>query len=140
MKKVLFISLKIALLLVFTTTYTSAWACDKSKTKKEVKHTDTKCQKTCCKNAQSNSSSNCKNTCCKKQKHSSDIQKKGCCSDGDCTCSVTTNVLADLSKQFILDFPNSLPVFILKNDFFYKQVFSNTSINDIWQPPISVLS
>ena len=139
MKKIMSISLKIVLLLVFTAaTCTYAWACDKNKSKKEVQHTVSKCQKACCKKSQSGSKSNCQSACCKK--HSSDKQKKGCCGDGDCTCSVSITVLADLPKLFILDIPSPLPVFILKNDFFYKQVFSNSSVNDIWQPPISVLS
>jgi hypothetical protein len=139
MKKMMSISLKIVLLLVFTAaTYTSAWACDKSKSKKEIQHTISKCQKACCKKSQSSSKSNCQSACCKK--HSSDKQKKGCCGDGDCTCSVSITVLADLPKLFILDIQSPLPVFIPKNDFFYKQVFSNSSVNDIWQPPISVLS
>jgi hypothetical protein len=141
MKKMLSISLKIVLLLVFTAAnYSSVWACDKSKAKKEVQHTVSKCQKACCKKEQSSSKSNCQSTCCKKHSPNTQKQKKGCCGDGDCSCSVSTTVLADLPKLFILDISSPLPVFILKNDFFYKQVFSISSVNDIWQPPISVLS
>ena len=141
MKKMMSISLKIVLLFVFTTaTYFSAWACDKRKAKKEVQHTVAKCQKVCCKKAQSNSESNCQSTCCKKGSSDTQKQKKGCCGDGDCSCSVSTIVLADLPKLFILDIPNPLPVPLSKNAFFYKQVFSNSSFNVIWQPPISVLS
>lgn len=129
------------MLFVFATmTITPAWACDKSSSKKEVQHTVLKCQKACCQKAQSSSHGNCQSACC--QKHSSDTQKqkKGCCGDGDCSCSVSITVLADLPKFFILDISSSLPVFILKNAFYYKQVFSKSSIQDIWQPPISVLS
>lgn len=141
MKKTLSISLKIVLLLVFTTaTLNSVWACDKSKSKKEIQHTVSKCQKACCKKAQSGSKSNCQSTCCKKQSSDTQKQKKGCCGDGDCSCSVSITVLADLPKLLILDISSSLPVSLFKNDFFYKQVFSNSSVNDIWQPPISVLS
>ena len=145
MKKLLSISLKIVLLFVFTTaTYFSAWACDKSKSKKEVQHAVSnrvsKCQKACCKKEQSSSNNNCQSTCCKKQSSDAQKQKKGCCGDGDCSCSVSITVLADLPKLFVLNFSSPLPVFIPKNDFFYKQVFSNSSVNDIWQPPISVLS
>ena len=135
------ISLKIVLLFVFTTaTYMSALACDKSSSKKAIHPTVSKCQKTCCKKVQSSSKSNCQSVCC--QKHSSDSQKekKGCCGDGDCSCSVSTTVLADLPKLFILNFSSLSPVFISKNDFFYKQAFTISSITDIWQPPISVLS
>ncbi len=143
MKKLLSISLKIVLLFVFTTaTYFSAWACDKSKAKKEVQHTVSKCQKACCKKEQSSSKSNCQTACCQKQSSDTQKQKKGCCGDGDCNCncSISTTVLADLPKLLILDFSSPTPVFIFKNDFFYKQVFSTSSVNDIWQPPISVLS
>lgn len=141
MQSLLSISLKIVLLFVFTTaTHLSAWACDKSESKKEVQHTVSKCQKACCKKTQSSSKSNCQNACCKKHTSDTQKQKKGCCGDGDCSCSVSTTVLADLPKSFILDFLSTSPVFILRNDFFYKQVFSNSSVNDIWQPPISVLS
>ena len=133
------ISLKIVLLFVFTaTTYTYAWACDKSNSKKEVQHTVAKCQKACCKKVQSSSKSNCQSACC--TKNSSDKQKKGCCGDGDCQCAVSTTVLADLPKLFVLNLSNPLPVFILKNDFFYKQVSTISSVNDIWQPPITVLT
>jgi hypothetical protein len=141
MKKLLSISPKIVLLLVFTAaTHTSAWACDKSNSKKEVQHTVSKCQKACCKKVKSSSKTNCQNTCC--TKHSSDKhkEKKGCCGDGDCSCSVSITVLADLPKLFVLNIPTPLPVFLLKNVFFYKQVSTISSVNDIWQPPISVLS
>lgn len=141
MKSILSISLKIVLLFVFTaTTYTSAWACDKSKSEKEVEHTVAKCQKACCQKAQSSSKSNCQSECCKKHSSDTQKQKKGCCGDGDCCCSVSITVLADLPKLFILDMSSPLPVFIFKNDFSYKQVFTVSSVNDIWQPPISVLS
>jgi hypothetical protein len=142
MKKMLSISLKIALLFVFmTATYFSAWACgDKSKSKKEVQHAVSKCQKACCKKTYSNSKSNCENTCCKKHTSDTQKQKKGCCGDGDCDCAVSITVLADLPKLFILDISSPLPVFISKNDFFYTQAFVTSSVNDIWQPPIIILS
>jgi hypothetical protein len=141
MKKCLYISLKIVLLFVFTTaTFNFARACDKSKSKKEVQHNVAKCQKACCKKVQSSSKSNCQSICCKKNTSDTQKQKKGCCGDGDCSCSVSTTVLADLPKLFILDISSPLPVFNLKNTFIYKQVFSVSSVNDIWQPPISALS
>jgi hypothetical protein len=120
--------------------YNFAWACDKNKSKQDLPHTISKCQKACCKKTQIGSESNCQTTCCKKHSSDKQKQKKGCCGDGDCSCSVSITFLADLPKLFILDIPNPLPVYIFKNDFFYKQVFTNSSINDIWQPPISVLS
>lgn len=141
MKKSLSISLKIVLLLAFTTaTVNSVWACDKSKAKKEVQHIASKCQKACCKKAQTGSESNCRTTCCNKKSTDSQKQKKGCCGDGDCNCSVSITFIADLPKLLLLDFSSPLPVFTSKNDFFYKQVFSSSSVSDIWQPPISVLS
>lgn len=77
MKKMLSISLKIILLFVFTTaTHFPAWACDKSKTKKEVQHNVSKCQKACCKKAQPSSKSNCQNTCCNKNSSDKHKQKK----------------------------------------------------------------
>jgi hypothetical protein len=141
MKKLLSISLKTVLLLVFTVaTYTSVWACDKSKSKKQVQHTVSKCQKSCCKKVESSSKSNCQSACCTKNSSDKHKQKKGCCGDGDCQCAVSITVLADLPKLFILNILTPLPVFILKNVFFYKQVSTISSVNDIWQPPITVLS
>jgi hypothetical protein len=135
------ISLKTVLLLVFTTAInTSVWACHKSTSKKEVQNTVLKCQKACCKKMQSNVKNNCQSVCCKKQSTDKQKEKKGCCGDEDCSCSASTTILADLPKPFILNFSSLEPVFICENDFFYKQVFTITSINAIWQPPISVLS
>ncbi len=141
MKKLLSISLKTVLLLVFTVaTYTSVWACDKSNSKKQVQQTVAKCQKACCKKAPSSSESNCQKACCKKKSADTQKQEKGCCGDGDCQCSVSTTVLADLPKLFVFNISNLSPVFLFENDFHYKQVFTISSINDIWQPPITVLS
>lgn len=141
MKALIHISLNVLLLLVFTAISPSvAWACGKSASKKEVSAHSKQCQKACCKKAKSSSKSHCQNACCKKHSSDTQKQKKGCCGDGDCSCSFSTTHLADLPKLFVLDMPSSLPVFIFKNDFFYKRVFTNSSINDIWQPPISDLS
>ena len=128
------------MLLVLTATTYSAWACDKSNSKKEVQHTISKCQKACCKKEQSSSKDDCQNACCTKHSSDSQKQKKGCCGNGDCTCSVSITVLADLPKLFVLNIPTPLPVPLFKNDFLYKQVSTISSVNDIWQPPISVLS
>jgi hypothetical protein len=115
-----------------------AWACGKSNTKTVVLTTVSKCQKTCCNKAQSSSKTNCQSACCSKHLSDSHKQKKGCCGDDNCSCSVSTTVLADLPKPFVLNISNPLPVFVFKNDFFYKQVFTSASFNDIWQPPISI--
>lgn len=141
MKKGFTISLNIVLLLFFTVTInTTMWACDKSKTQKEAQHSTAKCQKSCCKKHQAGTVANCRSACCDTKTNRTSHQKKGCCGDGDCSCSISTTVSADLPK---LVFPNisiKSPVFIVKNTFFYKQVFTKSSINAIWQPPISDLS
>lgn len=122
MKLILSILLKCILLFVFTTlTTTSMWACGKHHTKKEMAHHPTKCQKDCCKKDSKN-------------------KKKGCCGDDDCICSVSTTVLGDLPQQLYFDIVPQRPVFVLKRAFFYQQAFPKSSIQDIWQPPISVLS
>ena len=135
------ISLKIVLLFVFTTaTYSSAWACYKSKSKKETQHQTAKCQKSCCTKHQTGTHSNCQSACCKKNTSNTQKQKKGCCGDDDCSCSVSITVLADLPKSLVFNFSNIIAVFNVKNSFFYKQPFPSSPFNDIWQPPISVLS
>lgn len=122
MKFIFSISLNFILLLVFTTTpATSMWACGKDKCKKEVAHTKSTCEKECCK------------------KPPSDSKKKNCCG-GDCSCSVSIAFSADLPKQLPLDTWLSRPVFVLKTVFSYKEAFSKSTIQDIWQPPITSLS
>lgn len=141
MKKGFTISLNIVLLLFFTVTSQNAlWACDKGKAEKETRHKTAKCQKSCCVKNHRGTDINCKSVCCEKNKTKTEHQKKGCCGDGDCSCSVSTTVLADLPKLYLFDFSKIPPVFIVKNTFFYKQVFTKSSINSIWQPPISDLS
>ena len=131
MKQLFSISLNILLLLVFTATPTSyIRACGKSKCKKEgteqtVAHQKSTCQK-----------STCQKGCCKKP--CSDTTKKKCCGD-NCQCSVLITASADILKQspLILSLKSSP---IQSNTFSYKQVILQSSIQDIWQPPISVSS
>lgn len=142
MMKYLFnILLNFLLLFVFTAaSYTSAWACDKSKSKKEIKLQTAKCQKSCCKKHQAVTHSNCQSSCCKKNTSHAQEQKKGCCGDDDCSCSISITILGDLPKSLVFNIPNITSVFNVKNTFFYKQSFHSSSFNDIWQPPISNLS
>ena len=134
MKKGVSISLKIVLLLVFTAIgYSSVWACGKSSSKKESHQPVSKCSKACCKKAQSSAKNS---SCCKKHSSNTQKQKKGCCGEGDCQCSVSVTYLADLPKRFSLPIFHILPVFNQKSTFFYKQAFALSSVNDIWQPPI----
>jgi hypothetical protein len=112
------------LLFVFTTvTTTSTWACGKENHKKETQHKKSKCQKDCCKKSCSDSNN----------------KKKGCCG-GDCSCSVSTLIMADLPKQLSINNVLLRPVFIVKSAFFFKQVFPKFTFQDIWQPPRTVLS
>ena len=118
------ILLPCAVLLVFGLLPTSSiQACGSKKQaqKSEVKHPQ-KCEKDCC-----------KKPCSDPKK-----KKKGCCGD-NCQCAPNLIVLADL--------PNTMPILlskraiiIEKNTFFYKKSFSTTTIQDIWQPPITVFS
>ena len=123
MKFIVSISLNIMLILVFTvSTTTSAWACGKNSHKKETQYSQPKCQKDCSQN------------CCSNSKN----KKKKCCG-GTCQCSVSVMYNADLPKQLTLETYSIRPVFIVKRDFFYKQAFSKSTIQDIWQPPITAL-
>lgn len=141
MKKGFTISLNIVLLLFFTvTSNTTMWACDKSKTKKETQHNTAKCQKSCCKKHQTGTAINCQSACCDKKTNKASHQKKGCCGDGDCQCSISTTVSADLPKLVFPQISIKSPVLNRKTNFLYKQVFTKSSINSIWQPPISDLS
>ena len=124
MKFIVSISLNVMLLLVFTvSTSTSAWACGKNCHKKETIDSQPKSQKGCSQNCCSNSEN----------------KKKKCCGD-NCTCSVSVMLIADLPKQLAIETFSTRPVFIVKRDFFYKQAFSKSTIQDIWQPPITALS
>ena len=83
-------------------------------------------------------SSKCQKNCCKKLCSDPKKKKKGCCGD-DCSCAPNLVVLADL--------PNVLPIYlskrriiIEKSTFFYKNSFPISTIQDIWQPPITVFS
>jgi hypothetical protein len=141
MKKGFTISLNIVLLLFLTvTSNTPMWACGKSKTQKEAQHSMAKCQKSCCKKHQAGTVANCKSACCDKKTTQSSHQKKGCCGDGGCSCSVSTTVSADLPKLALPQISIQSPVLNRKTNFLYKQVHIKSSINSIWQPPISVLS
>ena len=126
MKQLFSISLNVLLLLVFTTTPSSyTWACGKSKCKKE------ETQQT-----QSHQKPTCQKGCCKKS--GSDTKKKNCCGD-NCQCSVSITVSADMPKQLPLILSvKSVPIHF--NTFFYKQIIFQSTIQDIWQPPITVLS
>jgi hypothetical protein len=141
MKLLLSISFKIVLLLFTATSFSSAWACGKNSPKNESAQTVSKCTKSCCKKAQKSLKDNCNNTksCCKKQGSNTQKQKKGCCGDGDCQCSVSVTYLADLPKRISLPVFHITPVLNQKSLFYYKQVLALSSINDIWQPPISNL-
>lgn len=122
MKLIVSISLNCILLFAFMTlTTTSMWACGKHHIKNKITHNPTKCQKDCCKKDSKN-------------------KKKSCCGDDDCICSVSITVFGDLPQQLYFDIVLQHPVFILKRPFFYQQAFSKSSINSIWQPPISDLS
>lgn len=124
MKFIVSISLNVMLLLVFTiSTTNSAWACGKNSHKKETLYSKSKSQKDCSQNCCSNSEN----------------KKKKCCGD-NCTCSVSVMLIADLPKQLTIETFSTRPVFIVKRDFFYKQAFSKSTIQDIWQPPITALS
>jgi hypothetical protein len=126
MKQIFSISLNILLLLVFTATPTSyISACGKSKCKKEVvQHTA------------SHQKSTCQKGCCKKT--DSHPKKNKCCGD-NCRCSVSITASADMPKQLpIILSIKSVPIY--SHTFFYKQVILQSTIQDIWQPPISVSS
>lgn len=126
MKLILSISLHLLLLLVFTTTPTTyVWACGgKDKCVKETTEHKAKCQKACCKKPHSDSKKN----------------KKGCCGD-NCDCAFSIIVIADLTTQSPLSiFTNLYSIFIEKRAFTYKSMVVQSSIQDIWQPPITCLS
>ena len=128
MKCVISISFNVMLLLVFTiASPTPAWACGKSSHKKEAQYHQSKCP------------SNCQKECCKKPCADSKNKKKKCCG-GDCACSTSTIVIADLPKQFSIDNFLKKPVFISKTVFSYREINSKSTIQDIWQPPITLLS
>ncbi len=126
MKLIFSISFNILLLLVFTSApITSTWACGgKDKCAKETKEHTAKCQK----------------ECCKKLKSSSKKSKKNCCGD-NCECAIPVITTADIPVQLSLEMSsNFVPVFVEKRRFLYKRVVVQSSIQDIWQPPITVLS
>lgn len=138
MKKGFIISLNIVLLLFFTlTNNTTMWACDKNKTQKEVQYIFPKCQKLCCKEHQTEASANCQSACCSEETTKTSKQKKSCCGDGDCQCSISTTVSAELPKLVFPQISIKSPVLNRKTCFLYKQGFTKSSLNSIWQPPIS---
>lgn len=107
-------------------TTTVVWACSgKNKCTKEITEHKAK--------------SKCQKDCCKKPCSDSKNKKKGCCGD-DCSCSPIIIVMGDLPNPLSFDDVPFYPVFSIKNAFFYKQAFPKSSIQDILQPPISVLS
>ena len=123
MKYIISISFNILMLFVFTAAPTNyGWACGKVKCSKETVQHKSKCQKDCCKTPHSNSKT----------------KKKGCCED-NCSCSASITISADLPKYFNINLTQR-PVPVERSTFFYKQAFQNFSIQDIWQPPITVLS
>ncbi len=110
----------------FPTTSIHACGNKSASCKKEVTENTTKthaeCTKDCCKNPFSDSKS----------------KKKGCCGD-NCPCPVSIILFADLPKP--LAFSLSIqPVEIQKNIFFYQQTYPKSTVQDIWQPPITRLS
>ena len=122
------IFLNVMFLMVFTIAATTpTWACGKSGHKKKAQVHQSKC------------SSDCKKECCKKPCPNSKNKEKNCCG-GDCTCSTSTIVVADLPKQFSIDNFLKKPVFISKTVFSYREINSKSTIQDIWQPPITLLS
>ena len=124
MKFIVSISFHVMLLLVFTISTTNpVRACGNNCHKKETINSKPKCQKDCSRN------------CCSNSKN----KKKKCCGD-NCTCSISIMLNADLPKPLTLESYSIRPVFIVKRDFFYKQAFSKSTIQDIWQPPITALS
>lgn len=128
MKCKISISLNIVLLFVFTVaTTTPAWACGKNSHKKEAQLHLSKC------------SPSCQKECCKKSCADSNNKKKKCCG-GDCNCSTSTIMIADLPKQLSLVNLLKEPVLISKTVFSYSDIHSKFTIQDIWQPPISVSS
>jgi hypothetical protein len=126
MKFIVSISLHLLLLFVFTTAPNSrAWACGgKDNCKKETTEHKAKCKKDCCKKPYSESKKN----------------KKGCCGD-NCGCAVSLTVTADVPTQLSFNnAPIDCPLVQAKRAFFYKQSVIQSTIQDIWQPPITVLS
>lgn len=122
------ISLNVMLLLVFTIAATTpAWACGKSNHKKEAQYHQSEVQ------------SKCEKKCCKMPCGDSKNKKKKYCG-GDCTCSTSITVIADLPKQLTIDNLLKKPVFILKPVFSYIEINSKSTIQDIWQPPMTLLS
>ena len=127
MKYAVSISLNIVLLLVFTiANIVPARACGKSNHRNQVQYQQAKC------------SSNCQKDCCKKSCADSKNKKKKCC--GDCSCSNSITVIADLPKQLPLDNFLKKTVFISKTVFTYIEINSKSTIQDIWQPPITLFS
>ncbi len=141
MKNGLFISLNFALLMFFTLiSQADLSACDKTKPHNVKQHIASKCSKTCCKKNLSSSSINCKSACCDKHTAHSKKTKNGCCGEGNCSCSFSTTVSADLPQLYFPYISILLPVLNRKTKFSYKQVFTKSSIQTIWQPPISAHS
>ena len=134
MKILTTILLPLALMLTFGLTPTaSLYACggNNHACKKEVKKETT--EKSCCKKEKKTKKSCHKSKCCGEN-------CKGDCSENGCQCPVPSTILADLPKRFILDFSTNKAVFVQKNLFSYQQISSKSTIQDIWQPPITVLS
>jgi hypothetical protein len=75
------------------------------------------------------------------QKKSKDTKnkKKNCCGD-DCCCPASVTALAELPKQFYLNDVATPFIFFVENTFFYKKSIQKFTIQDIWQPPITVLA
>ncbi len=124
MKFIVSILLYLMPVFVFTTVImNTARACGTHNPKSEVQNNKTKCPKNCC----TKSCSHSKN------------KKKNCCGNG-CSCSVSIVSLADLPKQIIINKVRlRLPLFV-KSIFFYEKAFQTSATQDIWQPPIIVIS
>jgi hypothetical protein len=80
---------------------------------------------------------------CDKQKSSCHKGKncgKNCtgnCSDKDCQCTVPVALTAEILPSFYLKMRY---IIVLENTqtYYYSTLLSNSTFNDIWQPPITV--
>ena len=80
----------------------------------------------------------CEKDCCKKPCSDPKKKKKGCCGD-NCQCPPNLVILADLPYELPISL-SKRPIIIEKSIFFYKNSFPISTIQDIWQPPITVFS
>lgn len=115
------------LLLINVATTTPLWACGKKHPEQKQYAQAKKC------------ANKCQKACCKKLTEDSKSEKKKCCG-GDCTCSNSITIIADLPNQLPIDSFINKTVYLSETSFFYKSAFTKYSIRDIWQPPITLYS